>query len=466
MARSWKWDFFISYARRDRQWAEWIAWSLEAAGYRVLIQAWDMVPGTNWVLSVEEGVRLSERTIAVMSKAYLKSDWTQVEAQVALRRDPLGRERRLLPVRIEECRVEGLLGLIVRIDLFGRSESDARQALLDGVRQAARGRAKPDPSWSGQEAGSVPGFPDGVGPKGSELRMALALDVEGLRSFSAERRQQVRARVLAMLFAGLDRAGVRNSDCMAVDRVEGLAVIFPAGFSGPIATEAVLRELCVGVVDLGRGGRGTSPVQTRVALAAGTVDLSSPTFEGTATATASRLVSSGQVRIAALRSSRTPNVVVVADDLYLAAAPGPLPAEFLRIPISATEHGWIALIPGIATPLSTTASQASPPTGLAAAVAATVGVATISVLAAEEWQHLGEHDVVAASIGGPPAHVPEYEPLAEQWQNSDGDWPDNGYSEDFQGGLQYLDELEECDSADGTDGIDSVGGTDTELWGL
>src|SRR5216684_301367 len=42
------WDFFVSYAQPDRAWAEWIAWQLEEGGYRVLIQAWDMVPGADW----------------------------------------------------------------------------------------------------------------------------------------------------------------------------------------------------------------------------------------------------------------------------------------------------------------------------------------------------------------------------------------------------------------------------------
>jgi TIR domain len=41
------WDFFVSYTQADRGWAVWIAWLLEEAGYRVLVQAWDMVPGNN-----------------------------------------------------------------------------------------------------------------------------------------------------------------------------------------------------------------------------------------------------------------------------------------------------------------------------------------------------------------------------------------------------------------------------------
>jgi hypothetical protein len=32
-------DFFISYTRTDREWAEWIAWQLEEAGYATVLQA-------------------------------------------------------------------------------------------------------------------------------------------------------------------------------------------------------------------------------------------------------------------------------------------------------------------------------------------------------------------------------------------------------------------------------------------
>jgi hypothetical protein len=48
-------DFFISYTSADETWTEWIAWELEAAGYRVLIQAWDFRPGVNFVTAMQEG---------------------------------------------------------------------------------------------------------------------------------------------------------------------------------------------------------------------------------------------------------------------------------------------------------------------------------------------------------------------------------------------------------------------------
>ncbi len=47
-------SFFISYNRSDKTWAEWIAYTLEEAGYSVVIQAWDFRPGGNFVLEMQK----------------------------------------------------------------------------------------------------------------------------------------------------------------------------------------------------------------------------------------------------------------------------------------------------------------------------------------------------------------------------------------------------------------------------
>ena len=46
-------EYFISYNRTDRAWAEWIAWQLESAGHTTTIQAWDFRPGDNFVLAIQ-----------------------------------------------------------------------------------------------------------------------------------------------------------------------------------------------------------------------------------------------------------------------------------------------------------------------------------------------------------------------------------------------------------------------------
>jgi len=138
------WNFFISYTSADQAWAEWIAWQLEDAGYKVLIQAWDFVAGSNWQIRMQEGMEQAQRTVAVLSEAYLTSVYGQAEWQAAHRKDPRGFTRKLLPIRIEDCPRPGLLGGIVSIDLFGHDPEQASSELLRHIRQALIGRAKPD----------------------------------------------------------------------------------------------------------------------------------------------------------------------------------------------------------------------------------------------------------------------------------------------------------------------------------
>ncbi len=133
-------DFFISYNRADRMWAEWIASQLEAAGYTTVFQARDFRPGCNFVLEMDKAAKEGERTIAVLSPAYLSALYTQPEWAAAFAEDPTGEQGKLLHVRVRECKLEGLLKPIVYIDLVGLDEPKAKEALLEGIK---RERAKP-----------------------------------------------------------------------------------------------------------------------------------------------------------------------------------------------------------------------------------------------------------------------------------------------------------------------------------
>src|SRR5947209_8012169 len=133
-------DFFISYTRADRAWAEWIAFQLEEAGYTTILQAWDFRPGSNFVIEMDTASRIAERSLAVLSSHYFQSGFTLSEWATAFRHDPKGEQHLLVPVRVQLCDVQGLLGSIIYINLVGLEEQEARTALLEGVR---RQRAKP-----------------------------------------------------------------------------------------------------------------------------------------------------------------------------------------------------------------------------------------------------------------------------------------------------------------------------------
>jgi SAM-dependent methyltransferase len=132
--RDYERDFFISYTKSDEQWAEWIAITLMEHGYTTTLQAFDFRPGQDFADRMDQAIQKSERTIAVLSPTYLKeSAFGRVEWLSAFADDPLGRDRKLIPVRVAECAPAGLLKTRIYVDLVGTDEATARALLVEGV---------------------------------------------------------------------------------------------------------------------------------------------------------------------------------------------------------------------------------------------------------------------------------------------------------------------------------------------
>jgi hypothetical protein len=146
-------DFFVSYTGCDHAWAVWMAWILEDAGYRVLVQAWDFGVGAHFVAEMHRAVQRADRTIAVLSQAYQASPFATREWQAAFADDPEGLRRKLLLARVEGCPREGLLRQVVSVDLFGVDRGTARDRLLASARGV---RGKPD---------REPPFPEAAEPR-------------------------------------------------------------------------------------------------------------------------------------------------------------------------------------------------------------------------------------------------------------------------------------------------------------
>ena len=136
-------DFFVSYNKADKKWAEWIAWMLEEAGYSVVIQAWDFQPGCNFVLEMQQALSASRRTIALLSDAYLNAEFTHPEWAAAFARDPQCVERSLVPIRIEQCNLTGLLAQVVYVDIVDLPELEAKSVILKALSVRARPHLSP-----------------------------------------------------------------------------------------------------------------------------------------------------------------------------------------------------------------------------------------------------------------------------------------------------------------------------------
>jgi tetratricopeptide (TPR) repeat protein len=135
-------------------------------GYSIIIQAWDFQPGSNFILEMDRAAKEAERTIAVLSPEFLKSIFTKPEWAAALVKDPTGKDRKLLPVRVKDCRPDGLLAALSYIDLVGLEEDAAKIALLGGTKNE---RAKPakEPNFPGaieRQIQAAPRFPEALPP--------------------------------------------------------------------------------------------------------------------------------------------------------------------------------------------------------------------------------------------------------------------------------------------------------------
>jgi tetratricopeptide (TPR) repeat protein len=161
-------DFFVSYTSVDRAWAEWIAWQLEADGYKVVVQAWDFTPGHDWAHEMHQATATAERVVAVLSAAYLRSGHGEAEWRAFYAKDPSGERRLLLPVRVSNVEPPGLLTTRSYVDLVGRDASSARAALLAAAR-GARGKPTAAPEFPGDRPPAVsatetPRFPGELPP--------------------------------------------------------------------------------------------------------------------------------------------------------------------------------------------------------------------------------------------------------------------------------------------------------------
>jgi tetratricopeptide (TPR) repeat protein len=164
-APRWEHDFFISYAEADRGWAEWVTWQLESAErrpgqpFRVSLPAWDFVPGVDRVRKMEDAIARSERLLVVWSSQYARSPFGQAELRLVWGSDPGAERRRILPVRVEEYPVDGLLRNTVHVDLFGMAKEQATDTLLQAVKATTTGRRRPDdePPFPASQRGAPTG---------------------------------------------------------------------------------------------------------------------------------------------------------------------------------------------------------------------------------------------------------------------------------------------------------------------
>jgi transcriptional regulator with XRE-family HTH domain len=155
---------FISYAQADLHWAQWIDHQLKGAAYRTILQDTQFLAGPDAVRAADEGLHQAELVVCVLSRDYLRSRagdhaWQAVYAGALSGQGRSG----VLPVRVEDCPVDGPLAALAYVDLARVSDQEAAHSLLLAhIAQSRAGLAAPGlpphypGAYPGHSAAAIP----------------------------------------------------------------------------------------------------------------------------------------------------------------------------------------------------------------------------------------------------------------------------------------------------------------------
>ncbi|MES2709928.1 MAG: TIR domain-containing protein [Verrucomicrobiota bacterium] len=115
MAGPFSHDIFLSHSSRDKAVVRPLAERLRKDGVKVWFDEWEIKPGDNIPHKIEEGLEQSRVLVLCMSANAFGSDWAQLESGTFRFRDPLNKERRFLPLRLDDAPLKGSLAQFLYI---------------------------------------------------------------------------------------------------------------------------------------------------------------------------------------------------------------------------------------------------------------------------------------------------------------------------------------------------------------
>jgi hypothetical protein len=130
-------DIFVSYTKRDRDWAFWIGHELEDLGHVVHIHEWEISAGHDIMAWMVKRHAEADHVLLVISKVYLEKEYSSLE-RLAAQWAAVKRPGFALPVFIEPCDPPSMLAHLKRCDLHGLSEEEARERLKDFLTPASK----------------------------------------------------------------------------------------------------------------------------------------------------------------------------------------------------------------------------------------------------------------------------------------------------------------------------------------
>ncbi len=146
MADDFTHDVFLSHSSQDQAIVRDIAERLRADGLRVWFDEWAIRPGDNIPAKHEEGLEHSRVLVLCMSANAFGADWAQLETGTFRFRDPLNKQRRFLPLRLDEAPLRGSLAQFSCVDWRAEDREQCYAVLLHACRATAKSPALDTPA--------------------------------------------------------------------------------------------------------------------------------------------------------------------------------------------------------------------------------------------------------------------------------------------------------------------------------
>src|SRR5690349_10918622 len=118
-------QIFISYSRKDIDFARKLAGDLEKAGYEVWWDLTDLRGGDDWPRVIPAAIESSQFVIVVLSPNSAASDWVEKEYTQAL-----SLHKKIIPIMLANSRIPFALNTINYIDFTGEDYAASLNNLL------------------------------------------------------------------------------------------------------------------------------------------------------------------------------------------------------------------------------------------------------------------------------------------------------------------------------------------------
>src|SRR6185436_13294232 len=102
-------DVFLSHSAKDKAVVRPLAGRLRKDGVKVWFDEWMIKAGDSIPAKIEEGLERSRLLVLCMSANAFGSDWAQLESGTFRFPDPLNKEPRFLPLRLDDAPIKGSL---------------------------------------------------------------------------------------------------------------------------------------------------------------------------------------------------------------------------------------------------------------------------------------------------------------------------------------------------------------------